>query len=336
MPNVYARENGLVVTSSDPTILSVNGQNLLTTHRPGTVTLSATYLGKSSSATVEVQNQAVLAHRYSFTTDASDSVGGANGTLVGTANVSGGQLQLDGGSGDYVNLPGGLLSTYPSATMDIWTTISPAQQHWARLFEFADIGPANANELYFAPAWNSAANATAFSYGVPYGGAFFSPPPPTTNQVHLTCIVGSGSADVYTNGVLDPALSGPATAPVTQVGTVGSWIGFSPYGDPGITGSVDEYRIYQGRLSPEEILASDLLGPNATLSTSGASLKASISGGNITLSWPLANAGFSVQSKSSLSSPTWLTLTNPPTVVGNQWEVTVPNSGGAQFFRLWR
>jgi len=100
MPNVYARVSGLAVTSSDPSILSVNGDNLLTTHRPGTVTLSATYLGKSSSAIVEVRNQAVLAHRYSFATDANDSVGGANGTLVGTATVSGGQVQLDGGSGD--------------------------------------------------------------------------------------------------------------------------------------------------------------------------------------------------------------------------------------------
>jgi hypothetical protein len=117
---------------------------------------------------------------------------------------------------------------------------------------------------------------------------------------------------------------------------VGSWVGFSPYGDPGINGSVNEYRIYQGRLSAEEILASDLLGPDTALSPSGASLKASINGGNIILSWPLANAGFSVQSKPSLSSPTWSTLTNAPTVVGNQWEVTVPNGGGAQFFRLWR
>ena len=38
---------------------------------------------------------AALTHEYSFTTDASDSIGGANGTLVNTATVSGGQLQLN-------------------------------------------------------------------------------------------------------------------------------------------------------------------------------------------------------------------------------------------------
>ena len=39
--------------------------------------------------------------------------------------------------------------------MDIWATISSGQQHWSRLWEFADVGPATANELYFAPAWNA-------------------------------------------------------------------------------------------------------------------------------------------------------------------------------------
>jgi hypothetical protein len=336
MPNVYARASALVVTSSDPSVLSVNANNLLTTHRPGTVTLSATYLGKTSSAVVEVRNQAVLAHRYSFETDASDSVGAANGTLVGTANVSGGQLQLDGGAGDYVSLPGGLLASYCSATMDAWATIDAAQQHWSRLFQFGDVGPAIANELYFAPAWNPAANAAFASFGVPFGGANLGPQAPAIvgQTVHITLLVGDGSMELYSNGV--PYLSASITAPVSQAGIVGSWVGYSPYGDPGITGSVDEYRIYQGRLAPEEILASDLLGPNQTLSTT-ASLKATSSGGQLVLSWPLANAGFSVQSSTSLSGSNWVTLTNAPVLVGNtNWQVTLPESSQAQFFRLWK
>lgn len=87
---------GLVVTSSDPNIVSVNAENMLTTHGPGTVTLTANYGGKTSSATVQVKNAATLTHRYSFTTDAGDSVSGANGALQGAATVSGGQLQLTG------------------------------------------------------------------------------------------------------------------------------------------------------------------------------------------------------------------------------------------------
>jgi hypothetical protein len=334
LPNVFASANGLAVTSSDPTIVSVNAQNILTTHRPGAVTLSATYLGKASSATVRVQNQAVLAHRYSFTSDASDSVGGANGTLVGSANVSSGQVQLDGGSGDYVSLPAGLLGTYGSATMDIWATITSSQQLWSRLWEFADVGPANANELYFAPLWGGGGD--FMSDGAPFGGGNVGTGVPLTSQtVHLTCLVGNGSLDLYTNGV--HYLTTGITAPASQDGIYGSWIGYSPYGDPGINGSVDEYRIYSGRLAPEEVLASDVLGPNQALSTS-ASLSAALSSGNVVLSWPVASAGFSVQASSSLTSPNWVTLTNAPTLVGNtSWQTIVPaGSSGVRFFRLWR
>ena len=42
---------------------------------------------------------AALQHRYSFTKDASDSVGHADGTLEGAATISGGQVHLDGTRG---------------------------------------------------------------------------------------------------------------------------------------------------------------------------------------------------------------------------------------------
>ncbi len=336
MPNIYADINGLTVTSRDTNIVNVGSGNLLTTYRPGTVTLSATYLGKTASGTIRVCNQALLTHRYSFSNDASDSVGGANGTLVGTANVSSGQVQLDGGSGDYVSLPPGLLGTYRSATLDIWATISSAQQHWSRLWEFADVGPATVNEFYFAPAWNSGANQTYISFSPPAGGANIGPlNPPTVNEtVHLTTLVGDGTLDIYTNGVF--WLTANITDPASQAGGSGSWIGYSPYGDPGITGSVDEYRIYQGRLSPEEIEASDALGPDATLSTS-ATLTATPSGSATLLSWPVANAGFAVETTGNLATGPWITLTNAPSLVGGtQWQLSVTNSPTAQFFRLIR
>jgi hypothetical protein len=338
LPNTMASEPGLVITSSDPTIISVNAQNMLSTFRPGTVTLTATFQGKTSSATVRVANEAILTHRYNFTNDASDSVGNAEGTNEGTASESGGQLQLDGGSGDYVALPGGLMSTYRSATLDMWATVSSAQQHWSRIWEFADVGPATANELYFAPAWNSGANQMFASFDPPDGGFNLGPqsPPLINETVHLTVVLGDGSVDVYTNAVL--AMSQTSfIAPASQAGWVGSWIGYSPYGDPGITGSIDEYRIYEGRLSLEEIQASDVLGPDVVLSTTNAPLSAKASGGNIVLTWPAASAGFAVEGKSSLSPNTpWTTLTNAPTLVGSQWELILPTTGGDQFYRLVR
>lgn len=327
---------GLVVTSSDPTIASVNAQNMLTTYRPGTVTLSASFGGKTSSATIQVKNEAVLTHRYGFNTDgdASDSVGGANGTLQGAATVSGGQLQLTGVNSDYLDLPAGLLQDYGSVTIDAWVTFGPAQ-HWARLWEFTDIGAATQNEFFFAPGWNGTPNANFYNAGFPWGGSVQPGGALGDAPFHITCLYGAGTLQVYTNGVLE-AGAGNMIAPASSAGTISATIGHSPFNDPGINGSVDEFRIYNGRLATDEIQASDLLGPNQTLSTT-ARLSAVSGSGNVTLRWPLASAGFSVQTKSSLVGGTWVTLTNAPTLVGNtNWQVTLPASGGAQFLRLWR
>ncbi len=79
--------------------------------------------------------QADLTHRYSFTTDATDSVGGANGTLVNSATVSGGQLQLNNpnfsastsGQTDphgYLTLPANILPSSGSATIEEWYTFT--------------------------------------------------------------------------------------------------------------------------------------------------------------------------------------------------------------------
>ena len=75
-----------------------------------------------------------IAHRYSFTADASDSVGGADGTLVNTTTLSqysGGELVLgntgaqgsNAGDGDYVDLPNNMISANSDqATFELWLT----------------------------------------------------------------------------------------------------------------------------------------------------------------------------------------------------------------------
>jgi hypothetical protein len=340
LPTVSAGANvalsGLVVTSSDTNIVSVNAQNMLTTGRPGTVTLTAIWGGKTNSATVQINNKAALTHRYSFATDGdtSDSVGGANGTLVGVATITGGQLQLTGGNGDYLDLPPGMLTNYNAVTVDTWVTFGAAQ-HWARLWEFVDVGPGTQNEFYFAPGWNATPNANFYSTSFPFGGSATGPVQLENATFHITCTYGDGTMQVYTNGVLETGASN-LVAPASSAGTVSTTIGHSPFNDPGINGSVDEFRIYSGRLAPDEIQASDVLGPSVLL-TNRASMKALRSGTNVVLSWPIAAAGFSVQAKSNIVGGTWVTLTNAPALVGtNNWQVTIPASGSPRFLRLWR
>jgi len=92
---------------------------------------------------------AVLRNRYSFTTDATDSAGGQNGTLIGTnGSFTGGQLVLantgegsqnPGDAGAYLDLPNGLISSAAAAdtmgavTVELWITMS-ANRDWAAAF----------------------------------------------------------------------------------------------------------------------------------------------------------------------------------------------------------
>src|SRR5277367_3795815 len=81
--------------------------------------------------TMPLLSFAGLTHRYSFNDGtANDSVGGANGTLMNGATVSGGQLQFnpavnngsnDPAMGQYVSLPSNILDT-KSFTLEAWAT----------------------------------------------------------------------------------------------------------------------------------------------------------------------------------------------------------------------
>jgi len=330
----YGGLQPLTVTSSDTNIISVNAQNMLTTYRPGVASLTATYNGFTSTAVVRVANEAMITHRYSFTNDASDSVGGADGTLQGAATISGGQLQLTGNTGDYLELPAGLLQGYNAVTVDAWVSFN-APNNWARLWEFNDGSfSSTANEFYFAPGWNpDPPSGNFYSAGFPWGNSVYTAGALGNESVHLTCEYGDGWLQVYTNAVLMAGIGG-VVAPADSAGTNYASIGYSPYGDPGINGSVDEFRIYNGILSPEEIQASDVLGPNEALSTT-ASLSASKSGGNDVLSWPLASAGFALQTSTNILSG-WTTLTNAPTMSGGAWQIVMPGTGGNSFYRLVR
>ena len=92
---------------------------------------------------------AALRHRYSFTSDASDSVGGANGTVVdpgaATAVFAGGKLDLSANVGNgsnnivedaFVDLPNGIVTaatnggTAGQLTVEIWAQ-SAENRNWA-------------------------------------------------------------------------------------------------------------------------------------------------------------------------------------------------------------
>lgn len=113
---------------------------------------------------------AALVNRYSFTSDASDSIGGKHGTLIGAgATIAGGQVVLSNpdpsvGSGafnvgatlpataGYVDLPNGVISQaangghHGSAAIEMWVTMT-SNRNWSALFSAGTSGSGEGNSV---------------------------------------------------------------------------------------------------------------------------------------------------------------------------------------------
>jgi hypothetical protein len=119
-----------------------------------------------------------------------------------------------------------------------------------------------------------------------------------------------------------------------------NYIGQSLYTlDPGLLANIDEFRIYKNALTPAQIAADYALGPNQLLGTStSVSLSASASGSNVVLKWPTTSALVTLLSSPTLGSgAVWTpvsTANGALAVAGGNYQVTVPDTGSAQFFRL--
>jgi hypothetical protein len=326
----------------------VNNAGFMTAHAVGSATINAsyqyivgattnTYTG-SAPITVFRNNAPQLQHRYSFTTDASDSIGGANGTLMGTASVTGGNLVLDGSSGTYLNLPGGLVSSNQAVTIEAWATFG-ASSAWARLFDFGSTAGFGTNTTGPQNFWWFAPNTGATVRSDVATTAGFNnvdgAPPLNNRTTHVTITYdpNDGMMLLYTNAVLIES-DYTATVPLSSVSSDDAFIGHSQFtADPYLIASIDEFRIYNGALNSDEIAATEILGPNALLVTASPTLHVSNSGGNAIFTWPLASAGFTLQTRSSLTSGSWVPVPIGPQIVGSNWQVSLPISG-TQFYRL--
>ena len=159
---------------------------------------------------------------------------------------------------------------------------------------------------------------------------------------HVTLIVDPvNSVSCFYNGAslvsglnFDTAIVVPSLAGINDVY---NWIGRSLHSiDPYLAGTIHEFRIYEGVLPVQAIALNDAVGPDHYIELSAnPKLSASHNGGNVVLSWPASNYGFSVQSRPSLSvGSSWTTLTNSPALVGTNWQVSLPATNTARFYQL--
>jgi hypothetical protein len=339
--------SGVVFTSSDSSKVAVvnGGDSKLQAVGVGTATITASYGGKSVTSTVTViQPQTVVAHRYSFRGNMNDSFGHADGRLFGNATISGGKLVLDGTlhPPTYARLPSDLISGYGAVTLEAFYAIpvgsSGSQQ---RLWDFGDHIIASGNITGTAYFYEAAGRGAAGLPSNSPGGGEAAAIAPNTNQTQFTTNVIYVAATVdspnhilnlYTNG----ALAMSVTNVVIDLGLVVdnfSFLGRSQWADPHLNGSIDEFRVYYGVLTPAQVAASYAAGPDPE------TLRATVAGPHqVTISWPatLVTAGYTLQSSSTLTSAipgTWSNVGGVAQVGGN-YQVTVNSGGAPLFFRL--
>src|SRR5207302_5572789 len=156
----------------------------------------------------------------------------------------------------------------------------------------------------------------------------------SSQQVHVAVSYDflAGTAELFLNG--QRIGTGAATLPLNRINDVNVWLGKSQWNDPYFNGQFDEFRIYNGALSDQQVAASYAGGPDALFGPIP-NLVVQTNGGSLKLLWPLNVPGFVLEQKGALSGMGVCTaVTNPPVLLSGQHVVTVPISNNVQFFRL--
>ena len=322
-------------------------------------------------------DNATLVHRYSFNepsgATAADSVGGSawNATLVGTAAFNGtGQVVLDGNinDADYVQLPAGILTNLNEVTIEAWASFGVTTNAWADLFAFgySDTDQLSTtygeggNYIAFQSHTLSGMAQATFGMGLPgYAAeqdAFISNTLDGQNNLQIVAVYSpeTGTQSFYTNGVLAAsipmfnALTDPVAYQVafTNSGVLAyaigtdpdNYLGHSLYAtDPGLLGSIDEFRIYNAPLTASQIAADYALGPNQLRGNStSVSLTVTRSGGNLVFAWPTTSALVTLVSSPVLGpGAVWTPVeTSSLVVVDGNYQTAVPAPDSTRFFRL--
>ncbi|YCM45009.1 LamG-like jellyroll fold domain-containing protein [Verrucomicrobiaceae bacterium 227] len=240
--------------------------NITFTRHAMTLLVSLSFCGPGRAAT--------LVNRWSFDTDSTenteDSIGGNTGILQGDATVSAGQLILNGlgvgveGNRMSFTTPIELGTNFGSVddqgvTLEAWYT-DTGTATYGKLFHF---GAAVAGEE-MAFTHTRAAGAMT---GIDRDGAKLLGEQIAQNEEHHLVISVSvdGTMNAWIDGV--KKLSDVDTNDLSNVGSGFEGIGATSWNDPGMTGSVNEFRIWDGVLVDFEVTENFKAGPDTLPNT---------------------------------------------------------------------
>jgi hypothetical protein len=242
-----------------------------------------------------------LIHRYSFDgvgTTARDSVGAADGTVIGASLSGQGSLALVGAGGDqaqYVVLPPRLLRDLHDATFEAWVNWAGSSARdgtrtpWQRIFDFgegatgvegaqAPPGGDARSYLFLTPQTDRRIPtdnlSTRVAYQVPHDPQSVTletvvntTPLPINVDTHVGVVVDSGAhrLSLFVNGAIVGSTAVTEDDPLSYVYDINDWLGRSQFpADEGFTGTYLEFRIYSVALSGAHIQASYGAGPDVT------------------------------------------------------------------------
>lgn len=234
-----------------------------------------------SSASVD----AALIHLYDFNestgTSVTDSIGGANGSIVGEgASRISGQVSLPGGASataPYIDLPNGLISSLTSTTIEGWVTPTGTQA-WGRVFDFGDSlgeelnapGGGGEGKDYFLLSFNRGTELNTQRIEIrnenPAGGGVTTIDSNAMQvigeQFHFAVTfeagAGAGGSNLITQ-YRDGAVLSSGETPInlSDINDVNNWLGRSNWtGDANAQADFNEFRIYDTALDAGEVAAS--------------------------------------------------------------------------------
>ncbi|MBP7825735.1 MAG: LamG domain-containing protein [Verrucomicrobia bacterium] len=273
---------GIVYTSSDPAVAVFDADGNIHAVGLGTTMLQAEYQSLVTTLELTVGSEpVVLLHRYSFdgapeSTTITDSVGGANGTLINQSDTAGltgtGQLNLDGNlSTAYVALPPGMVGSLTNATFQIWVNGHDAYSSWAELLTFGRNNDGVGDRFFNLIPNNPVTGKLRLDFNA---ATLDAPTPLPLNQdcfVTITYDYTRGTASIFMDG--RKVASGPMTGRLFELPDEHNYIGQSQWyglGDPYFNGTLDELRIYSGVPSDLQIAIDAAAGPDALLTDPGA------------------------------------------------------------------
>ena len=206
-----------------------------------------------------------LTHSYTFEDGtAKDSVGGADGTLVGGAAIVDGAM-VTTAQDQWMEMPGDVIAmnTYNEVTIEAWyTSKAGANTGWSMLGYFGDsVNGLGSNGYFMTSARGDNKSRAAISIGdiaTPWASESGADGPEYDDGLlhHMVSTINATDITLYIDGVLIASTPLSGANKISGISQNFAYLAKGGYsGDPEWIGAINEFNIYNRALSEAEIAA---------------------------------------------------------------------------------